>query len=119
MRCMPHAIFAANLVQAGKYREVKELAVADAKFVHANKIVHEAILVYVVAMAHLLNNPDDANRGKDAFDLAMKLSQESIANTMDMQYMESVNRWLTEAQGLAEKADDDFYLQKRRYNVIR
>ena len=33
--------------------------------------------------------------------------------------MESVNRWLVEAQGLAEKAEDEFYLQKRKYNVIK
>jgi hypothetical protein len=59
---MPHAVFGANLVKAGKFRELKELISGEARFVHANKIVHEAIFVYIAALAHLLNNPDDPNR---------------------------------------------------------
>ena len=62
MRCMPHAVFGANLVKAGKFKELKELIRGEAKFVHANKIVHEAIFVYISAQAYLLNNPDDPNR---------------------------------------------------------
>lgn len=49
----------------------------------------------------------------------MKLSNESLANTLDPQYKESVNRWLVEAQHLADKSQEEFYLQKRRYDVIR
>lgn len=71
---MPHAIFAANLVKNRKYSLLKELVVADSKFTHVRPVVHEAIFVYIVAMAYLLNNPDDPNRGRAAFDLAMKLS---------------------------------------------
>lgn len=84
MRCMPHAIFGANMAKAGKFRELKQLVLGEAKFVHANKIVHEAIFVYIAAMAYLLNNPDDPNRAQAAFDLALKLSKEDLANTMDM-----------------------------------
>lgn len=62
MRSMPHAVFGANLVKAGKFRELKDLISGEARFVHANKIVHEAIFVYIAALAHLLNNPDDENR---------------------------------------------------------
>jgi ADP-ribosylglycohydrolase len=102
MRSMPHAIFGANMVKAGKFRELKTLVAGEAKFVHANKIVHEAIFVYIAAMAHLLNNPDDSKRGQAAFDLALKLSKEELANTVDMQYGESVNKWLMEAKALAD-----------------
>jgi hypothetical protein len=59
---MPHSIFGANLEKSGKFRELKNLVAGEARFVHANKIVHEAIFVYIAAMAHLLNNPDDPNR---------------------------------------------------------
>ena len=74
MRCMPHAIFGANLVKAGKFKELKELVTGEAKFVHYNKLVHESIFVYIAATAHLLNNMDDPNRSQAAFDLALKLS---------------------------------------------
>lgn len=83
MRSMPHAIFGANLVKAGKFKELKDLVTGEAKFVHANKIVHEAVFVYIASLAYLLNNPDDENRSQAAFDLALKLSKESLANTVD------------------------------------
>lgn len=84
---------------------MKNLIAGEARFVHANKIVHEAIFVYISALAHLLNNPEDENRAQGAVDLAMKLSNESLANTLDPQYKESVNRWLLEAQNLADKSN--------------
>ena len=83
MRCMPHAIFGANLTKAGKFKELKELVSGEARFVHYNKIVHEAIFVYIAAVTHLLNNMDDVNRSQAAFDLALKLSTEDLANSVD------------------------------------
>lgn len=97
MRCMPNAIFGANLVHYRKFKELKDLVVADAKFVHPNKIVHEAIFVYIAAMGYLLNNPHDPKRGQAAFDLALKLSKESLANSVDKRYLDSVKVWLSEA----------------------
>lgn len=97
MRCMPHSIFGANLAKAKKYKELKSLVQGEVQFVHGNKLVHESIFVYIVSMAYLLNNPDESNRSKKAFDLALKLSQESLANTVDMKYKESVFLWLSEA----------------------
>lgn len=64
MRCMPHAIFGANLAKAEKYAELKSLVEGEAQFVHANKIVHEAIFVYIASMSYLLNNPDEPDRAK-------------------------------------------------------
>lgn len=104
MRCMPHAIFAANLEKINKFTELKRLVAAEASFVHANAIVHEANFVYVTAIAHLLNNATDPNRMQEAFDIAMKLSRESLANTIDPRYGESVNLWLQEAHRLATQA---------------
>ena len=86
----------------GKYPELKRLVAGEASFVHANPIVHEAIFVYIVSTAHLLNNPSDPNRAQDAYDIAHKLSTESLANTVDRQYGESVQKWLNEAAALAK-----------------
>lgn len=94
MRCMPHAVFNAGLESAKKYYELKRLITGESCFVHSNPIVHEAILVYVVSLAHLFNNPNDPQRAQTAFNLALDLSKDSIANTVDQQYGESVNKWL-------------------------
>lgn len=63
MRCMPHAIFLANMVKAKKYQEIYDLVSIEASFVHSHKLVHETIFVYIVSLAHLLNNPNAPNRG--------------------------------------------------------
>lgn len=76
MRCMPHSIFVANAAKAEKYKEIFELVSIEASFVHSNSIVHEAIFVYTVSLAHLLNNPTAADRGQVAFDKAYKLACE-------------------------------------------
>lgn len=111
MRCMPHAIFAANLIKAEKFPEVKSLVEGEAQFVHANKIVHEAIFVYIVSMGYLLNNPDEPDRGQKAFDIALKLSQGDLAKTVDTRFGESVNKWLMEADYLYKShKDEDLHL---------
>lgn len=70
MRCMPHAVFGAQMVKSEKYKEFKDLISIEASFVHANPIVHEANLVYLVSLATLLNNPGAADRAQIAVDLA-------------------------------------------------
>lgn len=78
MRCMPHAVFCANAAKAKKYKEIKEIVSIEANFVHAHGIVHEACFVYIVSLAHLLNNPTDANRGQVAFDIAYELAKSDM-----------------------------------------
>lgn len=117
-RSMPHAIFGANLVKEGKFKELKELVTGEAKYVHSNKIVHEAIFVYVAAMAHLLNNPDDINRSIAAFDLAKKLSRDPLASSMDTESMESISNWLTEAKELAENCGEVLSDVKNHHDAI-
>lgn len=39
LRCMPHAVFAANLEKHKKYIELKNLVVVESSFVHTNAIV--------------------------------------------------------------------------------
>ena len=70
MRCMPHALFGAQMVKSEKFQEFFDLISIEAQFVHANPIVHEANFVYLVALTHLLNNPDAGDRAQVAFDIA-------------------------------------------------
>lgn len=117
-RSMPHAIFGANLQKEGKLQELKDLVKGEVKFVHSNKIVHEVIFVYVAAIAYLLNNPDDVNRQVCAFNMAKTLSRDRLASSIDMEKMEGVNQWLTEAEELAEKTKNDFTQLKNHYDAI-
>jgi ADP-ribosylglycohydrolase len=104
MRCMPHAIFCANAAKAEKYQEIKDIVSIEANFVHGHGIVHEACFVYIVSLAHLLNNPTDANRGQVAFDLAYKLAKSDMCSTVDTGYGEKVEWWLDEAKSWADAA---------------
>ena len=106
MRCMPHAIFLANMAKAEKYQEVYDLVSIEANFVHGHKLVHEAIFVYIVSLAHLLNNPDAADRGQVAFDLAYKLSKSKYCIEVDTNYGEKLEWWLDEAKGWADAAKE-------------
>lgn len=104
MRCMPHAVFLANAAKAEKYQEVYELVSIEANFVHAHKIVHEACFVYIVAVTHLLNNPDAPDRAQVAFDLAYKLSKSDFCTEVDTGYGEKVEWWLDESKAWADAA---------------
>ena len=104
MRCMPHSVFCANAAKAEKYQEIKDLVGIEASFVHPHPIVHEAILVYTVAIAHLLNNPNNPNRGQEAFDLAYKLAKSDLCKSVDTNYGEKVEWWLDEAKDWADAA---------------
>jgi len=63
MKCMPHAIFLANMVKAEKYKEVYDLVAIESNLVHGQKMVYEANFVYIVALSHILNNPTASDRG--------------------------------------------------------
>lgn len=76
----------------------------EANFVHTHKIVHEAIFVYTVSLAHLLNNPTAADRGQVAFDLAYKLSKSDFCQTIDPGYGEKLEWWLDESKAMADAA---------------
>ena len=76
----------------------------EANFVHAHKIVHEAIFVYIVSLAHLINNPTAADRGQVAFDLAYKLSKGEYGQGIDTGYGEKLEWWLDEAKDMADAA---------------
>jgi len=61
MRSTPIAVWASNLENLKNYELFKKVTVADARFVHAHKIVHETIFLYNISIAHLLNNPLTSN----------------------------------------------------------
>ena len=103
---MPHAVFLANLAKAEKYKEIYDLVAIEANFVHAHKIVHEAIFVYIVSLAYLLNNPNLKDKGQAAFNLAHKLAKSDICYSIDFQYGEKVEWWLDEAKAWAEAAKE-------------
>ena len=71
---------------------------------HAHPIVHDACFVYIVSLAHLLNNPTDPNRGQVAFDLAYKLAKSDMCKGIDTGYGEKVEWWLDEAKAWADSA---------------
>jgi ADP-ribosylglycohydrolase len=97
MRCMPHAIFGAELVKAEKYDQFKEIVSIEASFVHPNPIVHEGNFVYLASMAHLLNNPNSPTRAQDAYDLAVKLASSDLCQSLDSNYGEKIQFWLQDA----------------------
>ena len=67
-------------------------------------MVQEANFVYIVALAHILNNPTASDRGKVAFDIAYKLAQSDMCPTVDQQYGEKVEWWMDYAKGWADEA---------------
>ena len=74
MKATPLAVFCAELEQKKNYKKFKEIVAADCSWIHPHEMVHDAVFLYCVAIAHLLNNPTSPTRAKDAFDLAMELS---------------------------------------------
>ena len=104
MRCMPHAIFLANLVKAEKYKEVYDVVAIESNLVHGQKMVYEANFVYIVALSHILNNPTASDRGQVAFDIAYKLSQGDMCQTVDQEYGEKVEWWMDCAKSWADEA---------------
>ena len=104
MRCMPHAIFLADLAKAEKYKEMYDLISMEVNITHGQKMVHEAIFVYIVALCHILNNPDAPDRGKVAFEKAYALAKSDFCTTIDEKYGEKVEWWMDYAKGWVDAA---------------
>ena len=66
--------------------------------------MHEAIFVYIVTLAHLINNPTAADRGQVAWELAYKLAKGDMCTAVDPGYGEKVEWWLDEAKDMADAA---------------
>ena len=81
--------------------------------------MHEANFVYLVALTHLLNNPEAGDRAQVAFDIAEKLVSSDMCKSIDSNYGEKVEWWFNEAKdwieaakGLKAKGESSPFLQK-------
>ena len=70
---------------------MKELCTADAKWIHPNPMVHDAIFLHCVAIGHLLNNPSKPSRAGDAFDIVYSLSKTDLANSYEIKKVDDPN----------------------------
>ena len=85
---------------------MKEAIAADVHFTHANPVVIELIFLYQVAIGYLLNCPNANDRGVKAFDIAYKLANSELANTVQDNGSVSAAIWMDEAKKLATEAND-------------
>ena len=101
MRCTPMAVWASSLKD---HAQVYGAIYEDASFTHSDPMVYEAEWLYASAIQYLLNNPTDPNRGQNAFDLALKLSQSALGNSHKNleDYNESCYQWLLKSQSIKE-----------------
>lgn len=58
----------------------KKLIKTDVELTHYEKLTQHCNILYAMALAFLLNNPDAPNKGKLAFDFAFYHSNTVIAN---------------------------------------
>lgn len=91
MKCTPLAVWAAELVKTENYAKLKELCAADCGWIHPNPIVHDTVFLYCVALGHLLSNPTDPNRARDAFNLVDSLAGGELANSVADKKVEDLN----------------------------
>lgn len=91
MKITPLAVWGAQLEKVMDYKTLKELCVADAKWIHSNPMVHDAIFLYCVAIGHLLNNPSKPTRARDAFNMVYELTKTDLANTYEIKKVDDVN----------------------------
>lgn len=138
MKITPLAVWSAQLENAQNLKQLKEVCTADSKWIHSNPMVHDAVFLYCVAIAHLLNNPTKEMRARDAFNQVYKLSKTDFANTYEVkkvddhnttEYVDGCQLWLEEAMTLAQQAKgsqvkfDEPYLYDRKtrtknYDVV-
>jgi len=85
------AVRGAPLEDAKNFKLMKELCSADAKWIHPNPMVHDAIFLYCVAIGHLLNNPQKSTRARDAFNMVYELSKSDLANTYEVKKVDDPN----------------------------
>ena len=101
MRITPLIVWGSTLDDPFEfYKAIK----ADVEFTHPNRLVHDAIFLYGIAIQYLLNNPADPSRSQNAFGKALRLS-DSIANHSTKENVKCKD-WLILSQNMYKKAED-------------
>jgi ADP-ribosyl-[dinitrogen reductase] hydrolase len=95
MRITPLAVFTAGLSSSQKLRDI---IVADVSMTHPNLIVQDAIICYCEAIHYLLNNPNDKDRAKRAFELALESSNDLHSNETTSFGEKFIFNWLSTSQ---------------------
>ena len=70
MRATPMAVFMSRSTEEYRFNAVT----TEASMTHSNKVVQQAIFLYCHSIGHLLRNPNEPNRAKEAYDIALEAS---------------------------------------------
>jgi len=91
MRITPLAVWASGLKSPF---DLSRVVVADSKMTHPNKVVHACSFLYCQSIQHLLLHRHSPTKQKDAFELALKWSQEELGSATDHKTGETCHGWL-------------------------
>jgi ADP-ribosylglycohydrolase len=102
MRVAPLAVWSAGYFD---YPEQVHKAIRnDVEFTHTNVLVHESAFVYASAIQYLLLNPNESDRALNAFNYAVKLSEENVSNHKAA--LDSCKIWLDKSLKMANEAKE-------------
>jgi len=107
MKICPLAIWASEIIKGctdpekenefAKYKIYRDIIDDDVKIIHYEPLTRSCVYVYSVAISYMFNNYTDPNRAIDAFNLAYKLGQTTLANEEADNGAASVCKWIKEA----------------------
>lgn len=90
MRITPLAVWLSDITDI---KQIKKAVVADVELTHPDKLVHDAIFIYCIAIRYLLKKSYVLDRAQKVYDLALETAQSDLGNFVD-EYGQSCNKWL-------------------------
>ena len=86
----------------------------DVAFLHPNQTVKDAIFLYCIAIHHLVNNPNDPDRAKKAFNVAFERSESMKSYICSKSGLENSPKiWLERSILLHSQAEEADVLVKK------
>ena len=105
MKVTPLAVWCQNLTP----REVALAIKEDVTIMHPNPFMSQLITGYALSIKYLIKNPNEAGRGRKAFEVAVEVSKEEGVDAM-------LKEWLEMAAALVDFTGEKGFINLDSYN---